>query len=997
MRKTAAMLALVGLHLLLIAPVQGADPAKPANPVPGPLSPSDAFQHLKVAGDLQLEQVLAEPVVAQPIFMTFDERGRLWVIQYLQYPYPAGLKILSEDKFLRAVYDKIPPPPPHHFRGRDKITIHEDTHGSGSFDKHTTFVEGLNIATSCAMGKGGVWVLNPPYLLFYPTKQDRNRPSADPIVHLEGFGLEDTHSCANNLQWGPDGWLYAAQGSTVSGTIKHYGVKEEPVHSMGQLIWRYHPETHRYEIFAEGGGNAFGLEIDAKGRIFSGHNGGDTRGFHYVQGGYFQKGFAKHGPLSNPYTFGYFPAMKHPSVPRFTHAFVIYDGNTLPDRYRGNIVAVAPLQNHVVASSLLPDGSSFQTKDFGHPIISTDTWFRPVNITVGPEGAVYVADMYEGQIAHLRHHEGKIDITNGRIYRLQTPAAVPLKPFDLSKLATADLVELLHHPNKWQRRTSLRLLSERQDPEAIPLLRKLLDKGTDQDALEALWGLHLCGVFNDDLALHALNHPDPFVRQWTVRLLGDANRVSPTMSQRLAALARTEYHVEVRSQLACSAKRLPAGDCLAIVRNLLGRDEDVNDIHVPLLLWWAIEAKCASDRDQVLSLFTDPGLWRLPLVQTHILHRLMRRFAAVGTRKDLLTCAQLLHQAPDPERSKLLLRGFEEAFQGRSLGSLPTELTEALAKLGGGSTLLALRQNRPEAVAKALTVLANDKADASERLQYAQVFGEVRQPRCLPILLSIVERSPDDSLRMAALTALQLYDDAKIGTAVVALYSKFTDAPRSVAQTLLVSRKAWLLALLEAVDAGKLDRTTIPEDVVRKMTLHRDPRITQLVAKHWGNVEGATTAAMQQQIERLEGILRSGSGSPYQGKKLFNNTCAKCHRLFGQGGQIGPDLTTYKRDDIVNMLVNIVNPSAEIREGFETMLVTTKDGRVLTGFLVDKDNQVLVLRGADGQNISIPQNQVEEVVQQRKSLMPEGLLKDLTNQQVRDLFAYLRSTQPLNE
>jgi putative heme-binding domain-containing protein len=983
--------AVLGLSLLTTA--RGADP----KPAPGPLSPAAARQHLKVVGDLQLDQVLAEPTVAQPIFMTFDERGRMWIIQYLQYPYPAGLKIVSEDKFLRAVYDKVPPPPPHHFVGRDKITIHEDSNGSGVFDKHKTFLSGLNIATSCAKGHGGVWVLNPPYLLFYADKDNDDVPDGDPVVHLEGFGLEDTHSCANNLQWGPDGWLYAAQGSTVSGNIRRYGSTDKPVHSMGQLIWRYHPEMHRYEIFAEGGGNAFGLEIDSKGRIFSGHNGGDTRGFHYVQGGYFQKGFSKHGPLSNPYTFGYFPAMRHPSVPRFTHAFLIYEGATLPQNYFGKILAVAPLQNHVVCSELVPDHSSFQTRDVSHPITSTDTWFRPVNIAAGPDGAVYVADMYEGQIAHLRHHEGKIDITNGRIYRLKTPGAAPLAPFDLGKRSTPELVELLHHPNKWFRRTALRLLGDRKDRAAIPLLLKLLDSPNGQDALEGLWGLNLCGGFDDRLALRALQHTDPFVRLWTVRLLGDPNQVAPVIAHKLGELAHTEPQVEVRSQLACTAKRLPTADALPIVRGLLEHNEDADDIHIPFLLWWAIEAKCAADRDRVLALFEDPAAWRLRLVQTHLLHRLMRRFAAAGTRKDLLTCARLLQLAPDGEHSKLLLRGFEEAFQGRPLGNLPTELAAALAKHGGASTVLGLRQNKPEAVAKALAVLADPKADAQERLQYVQIFGEVKQPRCIPALLGLIERSPDEAVRSAALTALQPYDEAVIPTTVLRLYGKFTDDARSVAQTLLVSRKGWVLRLLEAVDHGQVDRATIPVDVVRKITMYRDEQIGQIVAKHWGNVEGATTAEMQKQIERLQGVLRAGSGSPYPGKKLFNATCAKCHRLFEQGGQVGPDLTSFKRDDMANMLLHVVNPSAEIREGFETYLVATKDGRLLTGFLVDKDNQVVVLRGADGQNVTIRQDDVEEMTQQRKSLMPEGLLKDLTDQQVRDLFAYLRSSQPLND
>jgi putative membrane-bound dehydrogenase-like protein len=972
---------------------------RPPVEAPPAKSPAESMKFFQVADDLKLEQVLAEPVVAQPLFMDFDERGRMWVVQYLQYPYPAGIKILSEDKHLRAVYDKVPPPPPHHFKGADKITIHEDTDGDGVYDKHKTFIEGLNIVTSCVQGRGGVWMINPPYLLFYPDRDRDDVPDGDPVVHLEGFGLEDTHSNANSLQWGPDGWLYAAQGSTVTGAIKHYGVKEPEVHSMGQLIWRYHPETRRYEIFAEGGGNAFGVEIDAKGRIFSGHNGGDTRGFYYVQGAYLQKGFQKHGPLSNPYAFGYFPAMKHPHVPRFTHTFVIYEGAALPQRYYGKLLGVAPLLNYVVASELNADRSGFQTRDVFFPLKATDPWFRPVDIKVGPDGAVYVADFYEGQIAHIQHHAGKIDKTNGRIYRLsQNPKPEIRNPkSDLGKLSTPEVVELLRHPNKWQRRTALRLLGDRKDRAAIPLLRKMLDGPPGQEVLEALWGLNLCGGFDDTLALQTLDHADPYVRLWTVRLLCDEKQVSPSVSRKLASLARSEPHVEVRSQLACSAKRLPAADALPVVRGLLAHDQDANDIYLPLLLWWAMESKCGADREQVLALFSDSELWKLRTVRTHLLHRLMRRFAAAGTRKDLLTCAALLKLAPDEERAKLLVRGFEEAFQGRRLGTLPPELAEALAKFGGSSVTLGLRQNRPEAVDKALAVLADDKADVNERLQYVQIFGEVQQPRCLPALLGLVERSRDDTLRQTALTALQPYDDPRIPAAVLRLYGSLTDDARGVAQTLLASRKAWALQFVQAVDEGKIDAKTVPLDTVRRLTMHRNEGLSTLIAKHWGAVEGATTAAMQKQVERLEGVLRAGTGSPYPGKKLFLNTCAKCHQLFGQGGQIGPDLTTFKRDDLSNLLLNVVNPSAEVREGFETLMATTKDGRVITGFLVDKDNQVVILRGADGQNVTLRQDQLEELAPQRKSLMPEGLLDNLTEQQVRDLFAYLRSTQPLND
>jgi glucose/arabinose dehydrogenase len=279
-----------------------------------PLSPSVSARSFTVADDLEIEQVLAEPLIAQPVFVNFDERGRMWVVEYRQYPHPAGLKVVSHDHFWRAVYDKVPSAPPHHVKGMDRISIHCDTDGDGTFDEHKVFLDGLNIVTAVERGRGGVWVLNPPYLLFYADQNHDDVPDGDPVVHLAGFGLEDTHSVANSLRWGPDGWLYGAQGSTVTAHVTRPGTEAAPVYIQGQCVWRYHPETRRFEVFAEGGGNAFGLEIDAKGRIFSGHNGGDTRGFHYMQGAYLRKGFEKHGPLSNPYAFGFFEAMPHQKV-----------------------------------------------------------------------------------------------------------------------------------------------------------------------------------------------------------------------------------------------------------------------------------------------------------------------------------------------------------------------------------------------------------------------------------------------------------------------------------------------------------------------------------------------------------------------------------------------------------------------------------------------------------------------------------------------------------
>jgi len=962
-----------------------------------PLTPAESLSRFKVAADLAIDQVLAEPLVRQPVFMNFDERGRLWVVEYLQYPFPAGLKMLSHDSFWRAVYDKVPPPPPHHFVGADKISIYEDTQGNGAFDKHKTFVEGLNITTAVTKGRGGVWVLNPPYLLFYPDRNNDDIPDGDPKIVLSGFGLEDTHSVVNSLRWGPDGWLYACQGSTVTASVMRPGLDKEPLaRTMGQQIWRYHPETKRFEVFSEGGGNAFGCEIDQKGRVFSGHNGGNTRGFYYMQGAYLQKGFDKHGPLSNPYAFGYFPPMPHPAVDRFTHNFIIYDGGALPGQYNGKLFGIEPLQGRVVESEIVSDRSAFRTWDLGYPVTTSDQWFRPVDIKLGPDGAIYIADWYDAQVNHYHNHEGQIDKSNGRIYRLRAKDAKPLARFDLGKRSTPELIDLLAHTNKWFRQEALQLIGDRRDHSVVPLLTDMVRTNTGQLSLECFWALNLSGGFNEQIADETLHHPDPFVRLWTVRLLGDDNRVSPKMARELVALCATEPNVEVRAQLACSAKRLPAAEALPIVKVLLGRNEDATEQRIPLLLWWAMESKCEGDRDAVLDLFRDPAFWRLPMVEKNILERVMRRFALAGTRRDLMTCVTLFQRSPGPAENTRLVAGFELAFKGRSLADLPDELMQALDKAGGNQSLvLGLKRGDATAIQRALEALKDGSCPVEQRLEYVEVLGETKQPEALPVLLQIIADERQKGLHRGALTALQHFEEPGIGTKVVKQFNDFDEETQTAALSLLSSRGVWALELLRAIDSGSIKRDSVSQDPLQKIKNYQDPQITELVQKHWKPGPKATTAEMKQQIEHYAGLIRNGQGDPYEGRRLFTMSCGVCHQLFGLGGHIGPDLTPYKRDDLDTMLLNIVNPNAEIREGYETYLITTKDGRTLSGFLADKDTRVVVLRGIDGVSQTLPLDQIQEMKSAGLSLMPEGLLNSLKDQQVRDLFAYLRSAQPL--
>ncbi len=992
---------------------------------PPALSPAEAARAFTVPADLEIEVVLAEPLIAQPLHLSFDERGRLWVVEYRQYPAPAGLRQISHDKFWRSVYDKVPPPPPNHFRGKDRVSIHEDTNGDGVFNSAKVFVDGLNIATSVAVARDGVWVLNPPYLLFYPDRDRDDVPDGAPEVHLSGFGLEDTHSVANSLRWGPDGWLYACQGSTVSGRVKleplpsdRAPVSTNVVHTLGQHLWRYHPATRRYEVFSEGGGNAFGMEMDAQGRLFSGHNGGDTRGFHYVQGAYLQKGFQKHGDLSNPYAFGYFSPMQHDRVERFTHTFLIYEADALPERYRGWLFGVEPLQGRIVLSQITPMASTFATRDLEHVVTTTDRWFRPVDIKLGPDGAVYIADWHDFSINHWKNYQGNMDATSGRVWRLRAKSSAAAKWFDLVKQTIDELIALLEHPNRWWREAASRVLRERGDAALLPVLAKQVEQSTGPAALGALWTWHTIADRTGSSASVArfLKHTDPQVRSWAVRFLGDPfpgaldtgaskSRWASADTERhdgsgvlaLAELAANEPNIEVRIQLAATAKRLPAETALPLVRSLAQRDEDAADARQLLMIWWALEAKAGSHREEVLQLLTETAFWERPVVKQHLLERLMQRYAQAGTREDLLACAKLLDLSPAREYSEILMRGFERAFEGRSVAGLPDELIAAMARHGVGSITVGVRRSDGAAVAEALRVIANRRSPVDQRRQFIQVLGEVRSREAVPVLLRLAETEKDDTLLQAVFAALLPFENAHIAPTTLSRLPTLTPGASVTALTLLTSRAEYAVALVRAVEDQRVSATLVPAEFARRLKTFADTPMLTAIERLWPQAGQPTTAQMATQITRLAELLNEGHGDPYNGKRFYTAACASCHRLFNHGGDIGPDLTSFNRSDVDSLLLAIVNPSAEIREGYENFNVETRDERALSGFIVSQDEGQVILRGFDGQNVVLQRGEIISLQPAGRSLMPEGLLDGFDAQQVRDLFAYLRSSQPLND
>ena len=984
------------------------------------LSPEEAAAKMRLPAGFEARVVAAEPLVRQPVAIEFDDRGRLWVIQYLQYPNPEGLQRVQVDRFSRTKYDRVPEPPPRGPRGADRITILEDTDGDGKMDRGKDFVDGLNLATGFAFGQGGVFVLQVPYLLFYPDRNRDDVPDSDPEVLLNGFGMEDAHSVANSLTWGPDGWLYGCQGSTVTANIR--GIEFQ------QGVWRYHPVTHEFELFCEGGGNAWGLDFDQTGRLLYSTNHGPYILVHGVQGAYYTKSFGKHGALHNPYAYGYFEHAPHQNFRggHVTVGGIVYQGDSLPDAFRGTYIAGDLLGHGVYWHSIKPRGSTIETAHGGELLTTSDAWFAPTDVTLGPDGAIYVSDWCDARTAHP-DPDAEWDRSNGRIYRIASQGTKPAPQIDFATLGEEKFLKLHGHRSQWYvrhaREELTRRVSEARQPESwegaefevqLPVWQATfrdaaLHATEETAALEALWSLNRIGGFDEATALELLNSPHPAIRLWTVRLLGDAKRISRPMAHRLDDLAEQEPSVDVRQQLACSAARFPASVALPIINANINRDLDLDDPYLPLLWWWAVEKHSVSGRDEVLKRFVRPSLWKSQLGRDVLLTRLIRRYAAEGTVDGLDSVAQLLNAAPDESARRALwphvLLGWQQLprevltdewsilARHHEVSQLlltdwrasPSELT--LLQLG-----IAIGHDEP--FQAAFDEAFNQSSDVGRRVSLLSMRAPTGHQSLVDPALALLASDQPLAVRTAALQILARSDDPRITPQLIALHQAAKDGPlNSPIRDVLLGQPASALAWLTAVDRGEVLASDTPVEQIRRVALFGDAKLDALVTKHWGQLQGATREEKLAEVRRLNNDLRAAAGDLAAGQVLFKKQCANCHQLFGEGAKVGPDLTTANRQDRDFLLISLVDPHSVIRKEFVSVVVQTTGGRVLTGLPIARTDASLTLADAKGEKQEIATSEIDELHDSPVSLMPDNLYRQLTPQQLRDLFAYLQSTR----
>jgi putative heme-binding domain-containing protein len=677
-----------------------------------------------------------------------------------------------------------------------------------------------------------------------------------------------------------------------------------------------------------------------------------------------------------------------------------YQADAYPG-FRGRHIAANILSNVLYWYDVEPIGSTFTTRLGGELLEAHDEWFRPVDLTVGPDGCVYIADWYDVRATHNNTREDTWDKTSGRIYRMDYGPRRPIPGFNLSQEPSAALVERLRDPNEWFHREARRVLAERRDTSIIPRLREsIFSASTDHDALEFLWALYVSGGFDEALARRLLEHPRSPVRRWAVRFLGDSRKVEAGTLEALAALAARESDPHVRSQLASSSRRLSGEQALKLLTALIRKNEDSDDRHIPLLLWWAVEQNVKDKQAPFVDLLSSADAWRARLPREHLIQRLARRLASAGSESELSGCARLLASAPDRQSADIVLSGIEAGLAGRAFEKPPAHLgpvLDAIWNRGSPTPLLervAARLGNSRSLARVRAAALAERHPRAERIAAIELLGQIRRSDSLRALEQIAARKEPEEILIAVVNALGRFPDASIADVLLRRSAAFEPRLRERTYDLLTTRKEWTEKLVAHL--GEEFRNQ-PAVRVQRILQHDDPELRAQVERAWGRMTPSGSPEKSERARLLAGIvgppdLFTRPGRRFdkeRGRNLYDERCARCHTLFGKGGTIGPDLTGAERRNIDTLMLAVVDPSAAIRKEYASFLLRLRDGRMLSGVIQDPTPESFVVVDAQGEKTIVARREVVELKESQTSLMPEGLLDDLDSQGLVDLFSYL--------
>jgi putative membrane-bound dehydrogenase-like protein len=942
------------------------------------LTPEQAAANMTLIDGFSVNAWAGEPMVVQPMAFCWDDRGRLWVAENRDYE-------SREAGFSNG--------------GNSRILILEDTDHDGVADSRKVFMEGIVFPTAIAVGFDGVFIGAPPNLLFVPDRNHDDKADMENIeVRLTGWGIKDRHETLNSLHWGPDGWLYGLQGYATSSKIRKpegkgrlYKHKEpfpgnlldgEGVEINGG-VWRYHPTKDVFEVVAHGFSNPWGIDYDAKGQLLISacvipHL------WHVIPGGIYQRQGGQH---FNPYIYSDIQTIadhRH----RSAHGGArVYQSDAFPRSQLGRIF-MANIHEHAVLSDVLaPKGSGFVAHHGDDFLMANNAQWIGFSLEVGPEGALYVLDWHDADICgqDVLHKE------TGRIFRITPKKSEaeqwPGRYSDLGKMSDAELVSLQRSSSDWHARRARIILQSRAAkgflrPETHEELRRMFGNAANPDwRLRAMWGLHVTGGWTPDALIQVLGDADDYIRAWAVQLLCEDRSPSPTAIEKFIRMAREDRSPVVRLYLASALQRLVHAARWKIASELMMHGEDVGDHNLPSMLWVAVEPLVKENPTFALDRAAQAGI---PLLARFI----ARRTVDADALEPLVAA---IGRAPKTERS--LLEGMRDGVEGRFDLNAPPNWAAVLDRLKRSDAAvaqlgLAVAQQfgDAETAKRNMATMRSRTVPLEQRRRALQTLTAQRRPQLVPELHAMLD---DRALRVDAIRSIAAFDDETLGKLLIERYNGFSSAEKSEAVQTLASRRRYGRLLTEALAKGNIPKRDIPAYIARQLLRVVGTGFTEV----WGAVESANE---EKAYARYRGLLSDsaiGGGNVKNGRAVFQRTCGPCHKMYGEGGTIGPDLTGSNRANLDYLLFNVLNPNGEVQDAYKMVVITTRDGRTFSGNIAAETPRQVTLRvvGRDAAVINKSDIQSRELT--AVSMMPPGLFETLPDREVIDLVAYLRTVE----
>ena len=939
---------------------------------------AEATSRMRVPDGFRVQAFASEPDLRQPVALALDERGRVWVAQALAYPrrQPEG-------------------------KGEDEILVFEDPDGDGKVDKRTVFASGLNLISGLEVGFGGVWVGAAPYLMFIPDRDGDLVPDGEPRILLDGWHYEDTHETLNSFTWGPDGWLYGCHGVFTHSRVGKPGTPDEARQPINAGVWRFHPQREKFEVFAHGTSNPWGVDFDARGQAIITacvipHL------YHMIQGGAYRRQSGSH---FNRYVYDDITTIadhlhyvgKDPwdgnnlsdSVGG-GHAHcgaMIYRGGRFPEQYQG-LVFMDNIHGHRLNTDALRRAGSGYVGTHGQDfLVANDKWFMGIAFDYGHDGTVWLIDWYDRQNCHLKDPLSW-DRSNGRLYKVSYgDEATPV--VDLHGKTDAELVALLFDRNEFYGRRARRLLQERKATGVAAELRAALANPDEAQRLRALWALHVTAGLDDRLIDALLTNDSEYVRAWTIQLALEDRAVTPAQSAALVRLAAQDPSPVVRLYLASAMQRLPDATRFDLAEALAQHAEDAGDQNLPLMVWYGIEPALATDPARALRLVKTAVLPRLP---EFIVRRLSE---AGGDALDAVMAA--VAGCTTVDDAAALLRPVQTALERHGEADLPPSWPAAfdtVTRLGDQglqdvAVWLGGMFGDPRALPQLVRIANDAGAAARQRERALDLVVRTKGEAAAQAVQALIG---DKRLGVRAIRGLASFEDSTTPALLLGRYETFSaDAQRAAIST-LAGRTSWAKDLLGAVERGAVPKQALDASVRQDIARHEDKDVDAALARVWGRTK-IPTEEIKDLIESHKKKLTSAAlerADRSNGRALYARTCMACHKLFGTGADFGPEITGSNRKDLDYILGNILDPNSEVARDYMMALVHLKSGSVASGMIADETDTAITVRTQTFAQV-VPRRDIVKIERIEVSLMPPGQLQGMTDAEVADLIAYLGS------